>query len=191
MKKQSKFKAVTIRDYKVQDDLLLIKKNGSFPRRCVLTNEPAKAKDKVKYVFTEKEHLFDGKTSPAARLLGVSLIAAGVNSRSLNSSEVVHFSYYLSKKYRMKRNLIKFTMIALLLSSIFYSLKFMLQESVPWYTVLTVISALAAYHFYKVCDHPIKKIAYEKGFYQIKGFCEEFRKDIEEELSEKTVGKDE
>ena len=115
MNKNKNLKPVKIRDYKVEDDYVLIKRDGSLPRRCVLTNEPATAKDKRIYSFRQNIEFFDGKTSKTVRVIGLSLIAAGLSRNALNKNEKIEFSYYLSNPGRKKQNLIRWSLVTLII----------------------------------------------------------------------------
>ena len=177
-------KPVKIRDYKIEDNYILVKRDGSLPRRCVITNNPAKAKDKIKFNFKQNREFFDGKTSTKVKIVGLSLIAAGLNPRGLNQNETVEFSYYLCKSLRTKYNLIKWALITTILVSLYYGLYFITKESIPWYSAIFLIIFLLSLHLREVYKHPIKNLGYNKGFYYLEGCSNEFMEDIRNELKD-------
>ena len=184
MNKIKNIKSVKIRDYKIEDDYVLIKKDGSLPRKCVITNEPTTAKDKIKFQFRQNIEFFDGKTSKTVRIIGLSLIAAGLNRNSLNKNEKIEFSYYLCKKLRNKQNLIRWSLISVIITLFYFVFNFLSAEKNNWLALIPLFLIVLVLHFIDVYRHPIKNLGYNKGFYFLAGCGEAFNKGLKEELSE-------
>jgi hypothetical protein len=180
-------KSIQIRDYKVDENYVLIKRDGSLPRRCVVSNTPAKAKDKVKFSFKQDRQFFDGKTTNAIKIIGLSLLAAGLSRKGLNQHETVEFSYYLSKKYRIKHSFINWTLIITIVLSIYYLLSIIVMEEAPWAALIPLSTLLVACHLRDLYKHPIKNLGYQKGFYYLSGLNQDFIQDIQNELTENTI----
>ena len=177
---KTKIKPVKISDYKVVNNQILIKGSGRLPRRCVITNQPATAKDKISFKFTENRKLFNDENAALKAALDMTKVFTGVGSKTFEQEESISFSYYLCKELRRKRFFIKSLFIILIIISLCLLIYFLQSEGTYIYLIIPISTVLFSLHVIKKNDHPFKILGYEKGFYILEGGSNKFKESLEE-----------